>query len=118
MQIIYSNFIIAVFGATFYQNIASERQKRRIASLYKENRACAELQAKVEALVALMLTVQKYRSIGVLVTGTFLCEVCPHTLIASIAVFLHALLFAFFARSVLFRLYRHSVGVKDPDFFI
>jgi len=90
----------------------SERQKRRIAALYKENRACAELQAKVEALVALMLTAQKYRSIGVLVAGTFqvtfleevcpktLIPVCPHTLLASITVLLQALLFAFFARSV------------------
>ncbi len=43
----------------------SERQKRRIAALYKENRACAELQAKIEVLVALMLKVQKSRSIGV-----------------------------------------------------
>ncbi len=43
----------------------SERQKRLKAALYKENRACAELQAKVEVLVALMLTVQKYRSINV-----------------------------------------------------
>jgi len=48
-------------GGAFQADDRSESQR-----YFKENRAYAKLQAKVEVLIALMLKVQKARSINVL----------------------------------------------------